>query len=271
MIGRYSKPYSSQTIIKKYGDRYKIIQGSFKLAGYEEEIQNENEIQNQEIYKNQSYDYKLSQSLSRSRQKISEYILCNDFNMFCTFTIDPKKYNRDNLDLFIKDFSQFIRNVRRLKNYNISYVFIPELHKKGGWHLHGVMNIPLDLLQRFNKSDKLPKYIRDNIENLYDWKGYRDRFGYCCLEPIKDKNKTSSYVTKYIVKTLGEKIEKNKKVYFCSRGLKLADTIYKGQPLFQELDYDYVGDYVSVKWIENKKALFDLGFSDNIIHFVDGH
>ena len=97
MLGKYSKPYQGKCIIKKYGSQYKIIQGTFREKGFD--------IDNKKGSR-QENNKKLDNSLSRSRQKIQEYILCNDFDFFCTFTLDQTKYDRYNLDKFIKDFSQ---------------------------------------------------------------------------------------------------------------------------------------------------------------------
>lgn len=265
MLYRTSKPYQGFTIIKKYGLRYKVIQGTFKIGGYDkdEKIQENKDnqiscLQDKEVATKNSFDFKLSQSLSRSRQKIFELIECNSFTYFCTFTLNPDKYDRNNLDKFIKDFSQYIRDLRKKYNYDIKYLFIPELHKNGGWHLHGVMDLPIDCLSRFNKDDKLPKYIIDHIDTLYNFVGYQNKFGYCVLESIREKSRVASYITKYITKDLAKGIDKNKKCFFHSRKLKTAETIYKGLPLLINTDYDFKGDYVSIKWCDTLEDLNNL-------------
>ena len=84
-------------------------------------------------------------------------------------------------------------------------------------------------------------------------------FGFCCLERIKDKKRVASYATKYVTKTLGDNIEKNKKTYFCSRGLKQAEIVTTCLPIYgKEVIFDYVGDYVSVKWVDSIEQLKEL-------------
>ncbi len=41
-----------------------------------------------------SYEEKLANSISRSRQKVFEYAYCNDWDWFVTMTLDPKKYEQ---------------------------------------------------------------------------------------------------------------------------------------------------------------------------------
>lgn len=48
------------------------------------------------------------------------------------------------------------------------------------------------------------------------------------------------------------KIALNDHVYYCSKGLKRAETIYQG-PLRKELDEDYGNEYVKIKTVRNKE------------------
>ena len=49
--------------------------------------------------------------------------------------------------------------------------------------------------------DKILKYREENL-NLYEWVGYTKRFGFNCIEPIRNKDACSRYITKYISKNL---------------------------------------------------------------------
>ena len=100
---------------------------------------------------------KLSESLSRSRSKVFELSICNDWKYFVTFTLDRAKYDRYNLNKFIKDLSQFIRDYKKKYNTKITYLLIPEKHTDGAWHLHGFLNgLPVEHLTPFSINDKLP-------------------------------------------------------------------------------------------------------------------
>ena len=43
--------------------------------------------------------------------------------------------------------------------------------------------------------------------------------------------------------------EKNKKKYYCSRGLKTAKNIKKGVIPTRGIDYDYENEYCKIKWL----------------------
>lgn len=164
-------------------------------------------------------DKKLMNNISRSRAKVFEYALCNDFDYFVTLTLDPEKCNRYDLSKYIKDLSQMIRNYRRDYGVNIQYLLIPEQHQDGAWHMHGLLKgLPLD-------------HLRINDNGYYEWEKYTKRFGYMSIGIIENKLAVSKYITKYITKSIYDErgvIERNKKLYYASRGLKTARKIKEG-------------------------------------------
>ena len=140
------------------------------------------------------YDYKLDSSLSRSRRMLLEYALCNSWDYFCTFTQDGEKRSRDDLAQFGTDLGQFIRDQRK-KGFPIKHVIVPEMHKDGSWHAHGLLSgIPESQLESFRDMDKrgyrsangrrLPKKLRES--NFYNWKSYQGKFGFCSLGKIRN-------------------------------------------------------------------------------------
>lgn len=211
-------------------------------------------------------DEKLLCNLSRTKSTIYELAMCNEWDFFCTFTLDKTKYDRYNLAKFRIDFTQMIRDLRKKYSCDISYLLIPERHKDGAWHMHGfITGIPSCELRVFTLQEKLPKYITNKLNqnvSVFEWLSYRQKFGFCDLEKIRDKNRCSSYVTKYITKDLLESVkELNHKAYYCSQGLKRAVEIKRGH-LVECPAYDYSNDYVKVKW-------FDKETTETIIDFFE--
>lgn len=197
------------------------------------------------------YDYKLLNSLSRSRSKIFEYAYCNNFDYFVTLTLNPEKYDVYDLKKYIKDLSQFIRDYRKKYNVNIQYLLIPERHKSGAWHLHGLIkNLPFS-------------HLSINNNNYLDWKNYSDKFGYMSLSPVQSKIKVSKYITKYITKSIFSQSiinNKNQKIYYVSRGLKSAVNVYNSDVTAfklskQNFDYDFQNDFVALKDLNKNEFL----------------
>ena len=189
-------------------------------------------------------DERFSSSFSRARSKIFEYAMCNKFDYFITLTLSKNKYDRYNLDKYIKDLGQKIRDWRKKYNTDIQYLLIPEQHKDGAWHLHGLINgIPSAAL-----------FV--NEFGYLDWFDYKDKFGWCSLGKVRSKESVSKYITKYISKDLGQGIKKNSKLYYVTRGLKTKEKVHQGSlPLdvHKKIKFDFENDYVGILSFNDKQ------------------
>jgi len=251
MLGKTtSRTLPNQYIIKKYNDNtYKLIFFKFdiKPSGYETDRKN---IFDQ-VEKNTG---KEECNISRTRSKIWEYATCNKFDAFITLTLNKEKMDRYDLDAFISSLGQFIRNNRNRKGSDIEYVLIPEKHKDGAYHMHGLIKgINSDELKAFTLKDKIPSKIKNLIKQgrtIYNWVPYNDKFGWVTVEEIQNQEAVSKYITKYIRKDVGVSVnEKNKKTYYCSRGLKKSEVIKKGTfptQLRNALKFDFENDFVGL-------------------------
>lgn len=218
-------------IIKKYGDKYKVTICNIDVWQKDTEyIENGLKKENEEIGK-------LRNNISRAKNKVFEYAKCNDWDYFATLTLDKAKRDRCDLQAYIRDLGRFIRNERR-KGCDIKYLLIPEQHKDAAWHMHGYFSgIPV--------SD-----VQINSYGYYEWSRYAKRFGYCSLDKIKDKERCDNYITKYISKEMGGlAIEKNKKLYYTSRGLHTAEVIHQAYTSEKINKPDFENDFVQIKWL----------------------
>lgn len=202
--------------IKKYHDGYyrlTIFKVAIRNPGFELEPPKYKAEK-----KNNESDGKLDKSIIRARSKVFEYALCNDFDYFVTLTLDKTKIDRYDLGHYIKKLGQFIRDYRKKHGVNIQYLLIPEKHNDGAWHMHGLMK-------------GIPKeHLIKNKNGYKDWEAYSERFGYISIDEIRNKEAVSKYITKYISKSFdGNGVtDKNKKMYYVSRGLKKAVIIKEG-------------------------------------------
>lgn len=232
--------------IKRYHDSYyrlTVFKVRIKNPGYEVESKYKSE-------RNSETEGKIDKSIIRARSRVFEYALCNDFDYFVTLTLDKNKMDRYNIEEFIKKFGQFIRDYRKKYKANIQYLLIPEKHKNGAWHMHGLIKGIPDAHLTINKN------------GYKDWQAYSERFGYISIDEIRNKEAVSKYITKYISKTFdsgGGVTKKNKKMYYVSRGLKRAERIKEGTYYSCYKDeFDYENEYIKVKTVRNLEEISHL-------------
>lgn len=196
-------------------------------------------------------DEKLENNLQRTKRMIYELAFCNPWQWFFTATLDPSKYDRCNLEKFHKDITQWIRDQNKKHSLNIKFLLIPELHSDGcSWHMHGfLMGLPMECLKPFKIGSKMGFAIAEKVkqgQEVFDWPDYSKKFGFCDLEPIRNQEAVSKYITKYISKELANSVtELNAHQYYCSRGLARAEVIKKGSML-ADIKPDFVGEYCTV-------------------------
>lgn len=198
---------------------------------------------------------KLSNNFSRARSMVLQYALCNPWDWFFTGTLDKLKYDRYNgLDKFMKDLSQFVRDKRKKYDAKFQVLLIPEHHKDGAWHVHGLIHgLPVDVLRPFRPPE--PQDLID--KGFLNWEDYMNKFGWCSLAPIRQPVATAYYVTKYISKDLSQRAgDLGKHLYFHSRPLRKAEAVsdvYAYEPQLDaycthEYDFCKVGMVEGANW-----------------------
>lgn len=201
-------------------------------------------------------DCKLENNLARAKSAIIELSLCNSWEFFCTFTLDKSKYNRHDLKKFNKDFSQFLRDYRKKYGLSIQYLFIPETHKDGAWHMHGFLHgLPLEHLKEFTLEDNIPEKIKARIragKHVFTWLPYWNKFGFSDIELIENHEAASHYITKYVTKDiLNASRELNAHLYYVSKGLERSKIVYR-DTMAKSIDKpDYQNEHVTVKRFDN--------------------
>lgn len=208
-------------------------------------------------------DERFSSSLARTKSTIFELALCNEFTYFCTFTQDEKKVNdRFDLKAFRKDLAQFIRNQNKGRKEPIKYLLIPERHKNGAWHLHGLfmgLEVGRDL-RPFTLAEVLPYKIRNQLkngENVYNWDKISQKYGFFTATEVKNHSAVSAYITKYVTKNVvNQALEEGRHLFFASQGLKRRETLIKDSTDYaNELckcpveEWDFENDYCKIKWL----------------------
>ena len=193
---------------------------------------------------------KLDASLVRSRSVIKQLAYCNDWDWFCTLTFRAERYE---LETTVKTFSAWLKMRNNNRNTNIKYLIIPEGHKDGAIHCHGLLRgLPSHEVRQFNRKD-YPR-IKEELITLgyFDWLPYADKFGHVSLGQIKSRDAVSQYITKYITKDMAMAVtEQHAHTYYASKGLERAEKIgmyHKNKADITPMPWDYVSDRRDRPW-----------------------
>ena len=143
------------------------------------------------------------------RAKISAFdkILCNpDLDTFATFTYSPDFVsNKAAWDDCYRYLKNWLSN--RVQRDGLKYVIVPERHKSGAIHFHGILNSgALDLSRALSAKSGRPLSHKGNpLFNITDWRG-----GFTSAEIIQggadERTKVAKYIFKYMGKQTGQKI-----------------------------------------------------------------
>lgn len=173
-------------------------------------------------------------SLSRTKRRIKEICLCNDFEYFVTMTVSSRfdYVNRFDLEDCVDNIKKLMKKIKR-KSSDFKFIYIIEEHKNGGYHFHGMMK-------------KLPKNDIYTNKNGFLSSHILDTLGYNSFSKIQDYNKTCNYITKYITKNCIR--TDNGQVYFCSRGLKKPSQEFMiDKDLTKIFENCYISEYCQKK------------------------
>lgn len=150
------------------------------------------------------------------RRRIKGYALANDFKWFATLTFNPEKVDSLNYNMAKSTLLKWCRLMRD-KYGKFDYLIIPELHKSGAVHFHGLLgDVAASFTEAVNPKTNNPVIRHDRqVYNLADWE-----YGFSDCERIENSERAASYITKYITTALlTDKEMYNKKRYFNSQGL----------------------------------------------------
>lgn len=150
----------------------------------------------------------LTVSMNRSVNNIYELTRANEWDYFVTLTFNDQ-VNRYDYDSCIGAMRMFLQRIRR-SNPDMKYVMVPELHKDGAYHFHGLFsqldNIEIVETGRYSygkyvfKKENIPQNLIDKCRPIYALDKYR--YGYSDVQNVEDTKRAASYIAKYITKEL---------------------------------------------------------------------
>lgn len=152
----------------------------------------------------------IQRSVRRTKSVIRDYVLSNDFELFVTFTFNPKKVDRYSFHHCSLKMQSWLARVRQSqdKNNPFKYLIVPEFHKDGAIHFHA-------LFSNYPKPLTKTKVIM-NSKIVYNLPSFR--YGFTTAQKIDDGKVVFGYLTKYITKDMP--LVFNRKRYWSSRNLE---------------------------------------------------
>lgn len=205
-----------------------------------------------------SEELKLRVSTYRSKMEIFDIARSNHWDYFVTLTLDKRQVDRYNYDAVVQKMQTFTKYLRR---HHCQWLIVPELHKDGAFHFHGIISDPQKSLTLKYWGQKYTKSGESYDE--YDLVGYS--LGFTSVSYVRDQARVSNYITKYTTKELLKTVPKGRKRYWASRGLlrpKKEDAdlsaeefdILKSLADFESTYRDPVGNEIVLLEIENVKG-----------------
>ena len=154
----------------------------------------------------------MDRAMRRARAKVRDIALSNKFRWFVTLTLDKAKIDRYDKTAVVRTLNRWLDN--RVRRDGLAYVLVPERHKDGAIHFHGLFT---DCLA-YDDSGHTDS-AGHPIYNLRDW-----TLGFsAAIEIYGDYPRAVSYVCKYIGKQ-GDKVAG--RWYYSGGKLAAPDIIY---------------------------------------------
>lgn len=181
-------------------------------------------------------------NMNRSIQKVYDLARCNEFRWFITLTFDPNKVNRYDYDSCVDAIKRFTDRLR--KNGN-KWLIVPEQHKDGAYHFHGLVTgeLPLkDSGRRCYNEKSGQEYKIYNLAN-YD-------YGFTTATEIVDSSRTASYIAKYLTKDIT--VPKGRKCYWASKSLARPQLDY----VRMEHNDFWFGVYAPARYVKDINGSF---------------
>ena len=190
-------------------------------------------------------------SVNRSKNKIHELARSENWEYFVTLTFDGEKADRYDYSECIKKCQQWLNNQRKRYAPNLAYLFVPEKHKDGAFHFHGLIahvgNMKFTDSGRvavgkkaYKRTDKNGNY--PTIYNLDGWKN-----GWSTATQVKDTYKATNYITKYVTKDICTDL-KGKHRYIASNNLKPPTELVL-QLMPDDCDWYALARYDNDEWL----------------------
>lgn len=195
----------------------------------------------------------VNDSLRRAKNKIFEIALANGWDYMVTLTLDNEKIDRYSKTEVLKVIGKWLDN--QVQRKQLKYLIVPELHKDGAIHFHGLMsgNVKITQSGTYKIEGKKAPVKKNtltrrglspdspNVRVVYNVNGFP--YGFSTAVKLDGQSeRVATYMTKYITKDLD----------------KIFGSYYKaGGNIKRELDFVLMNlDFVGMKQFSECRESF---------------
>lgn len=148
----------------------------------------------------------------QAMQRVYDLARSNNWDWFLTMTFDGSTVDRYSYDDCVNALKRWTDIMYHQGN---KWLIVPEQHKDGAYHFHGLVSGRLKLTPGINPYTG--KEILDKSGRpVYNVTNYR--YGFTTVTSVSDSKKASGYLSKYLSKSL--QVPKGKKRYWASKSLQ---------------------------------------------------
>ena len=204
-----------------------------------------------------TYEGRLSESLSRTRRIFYDLVMNNDFALFFTITIDENNMDRFSFDDIMTKLSTFFKNYRNREDKSFKYIFVPERHEDGAWHVHGFMTVPYGLYTPLQVEIRLGGILKlvPNTRHHVRWDAISERFGHFNAQFVSggEYEKKAEYCISYISKAYKNADFKYKHLIYRSHRLERPERVYEGDTGYSKAP-TVSNQFCSVAWLSDEEV-----------------
>lgn len=224
-------------VVKVYPDMIQVViyHNSYNLNGSAT-------VKKPKLTKDQKIQINIDRSVRRTRTYINDIILCNKFDLWCTFTFDKRKVDRYD-DARVRTVMSTWLHTQKKHSPDMQYLIVAERHKRcrecseiradscshddrpKALHFHA-------LVKNFNGSLKDSGKKTKRGQTIYNMTGYRAGHTEAVKIEVSDDDygALANYIGKYITKETPTIY--GKKRYWCSQGLDRPENYVNGIGMF---------------------------------------
>lgn len=159
----------------------------------------------------ETIERKEKDNAKRAVQVVYDLARSNLFDLFITLTFNPEKVNSF-------DYNECAKHVvylsDRMYRRGCSWLMVPEQHKSGRYHFHGLVKGDLPLVSAVDPYTKM-SLCDEKGRQIYNIDIFE--FGFTTATKISDPARAANYIAKYLTKEIS--VPKGKKRYWASRSL----------------------------------------------------